>query len=408
MMLLKLAWRNVFRHKRRTMITATAISVGLGAMIMSNTMMNGMDSMASFNIINYESGHLEIFKTGYYREEGLFPLDTIIEEPAPLIEAVRNIPGVQGVTARVKFPARISNGIDEYPVLGVGIDPVKDRDVFKIAQSVVSGRYFENTEDILIGAELARTMEIDIGSFITVITRDQNGTYNAYDFIVSGVLVTDHPLFDANAVVMDLAITQELLALGQGVTELSIRLGRSANIQAFQTRIAEVVGNEYEVLNYKEVYGSIFEVSGFKRFMQFMVALIVVVIAAVGIINTMLMAVMERIPEIGTLKAMGFQNNVIIKLFMYEGGIIGMFGSLLGCVYGLIVSLYFVIIGLDFSSFFDAAEMGYPVKFIMKGQIDFGMVVTVFLFGIIVSLLVTLWPVRRATRLQPVDALRHV
>lgn len=407
-MLLKLAWRNVFRHRRRTMITAAAISVGLGAMIMSNTMMNGMDTMASYNIINYETGHLEIFKTGYYREEGLFPLDTIIEEPAPLIEAVRNIPGVQAVTARVKFPARISNGIDEYPVLGIGVDPATESDVFRIEQSVVAGHYLENAEDILIGVELSKTMDIDIGSLITVITRDRNGTYNAYDFIVSGVIVTDHPLFDANAVIMDHAMTQELLALGQGVTELSVRLGRSANVQAYQTRIAEAVGSKYEVLNYKEVYGSIFEVSGFKRFMQFMVALIVVVIAAVGIINTMLMAVMERIPEIGTLKAMGFQNSVIIKLFMYEGGIIGMFGSVLGCVYGLIVSLYFVIVGLDFTSFFDSAEMGYPVKFVLKGQIDFGMVVTVFLFGVIVSLLVTLWPVRRATRLQPVDALRHV
>jgi len=407
-MLLKLAWRNVFRHKRRTQITAAAISIGLGAMIISNTMMNGMDSLASYNIINYETGHLEVFAAGYYREEGLFPLDTIIDEPDPLIAAVQDIPGVKGVTARVKFPARISNGIDEYPVLGIGIDPATESDVFKIEQSVVAGHYLENPEDILIGAELAKTMDIDIGSLITVITRDRNGTYNAYDFIVSGVLLTDHPLFDVNAVVMDLDITQELLSLNQGVTELSVRLGRAANVQTMQSRITEAIDKGYEVLTYKEVYGSIFEVSGFKRLMQFIIALVVVVIAAVGIINTMLMAVIERIPEIGTLKAMGFGNKEIIKLFMYEGGIIGMFGSVLGCMYGLVASLFLVIVGIDLTSFFNTADMGYPVKFIMKGQIDPGMVGIVFVFGIVVSLLVTLWPVRRATRLQPVDALRHV
>lgn len=407
-MLLKLAWRNVFRHRRRTMITAAAISVGLGAMIMSNTMMNGMDTMASYNIINYETGHLEVFAAGYYREEGLFPLDTIIDEPGSLLAAVQDIKGVKAVTERVKFPARISNMVDEFPVLGIGVDIASEAGVFRIEESVVAGRYLEKAEDILIGIELAQTMDCDTGSFITVITRDRNGTYNAYDFIVSGLIQTDHPLFDANAVVMDITLAQELLALDQGVTELSIRLDNGSNVLKMQDRVAKNIGNGYEVLTYKEVYGSIFEVSGFKRLMQFMVAMIVVIIASVGIINTMLMAVIERIPEIGTLKAMGFQNNVIVKLFMYEGGIIGLFGSLLGCVYGLIASLFFVIIGIDLTSFFNTADLGYPVKFIMKGRIDPGMVGIVFIFGIVVSLLVTLWPVRRATRLQPVDALRHV
>ncbi len=408
MKILLLAWRNVFRHKRRTLITAAAISVGLGAMVMSNTLMNGMDKIASWNIINYETGHFEIFASGYYREEGMFPLDTIIDDPEPLLAIVRDIKGISGVTERVKFPARVNNGIDEFPVLAIGIDLNTEFDVFKTNKTVVTGHFIEKPDDILIGTELANTMEVDEGSVLTIITRDKYGTYNAYDFIVAGLITTEHPLFDANAVIMDINVTQELLSLGKGVTELNIRIRDESKVPDMKEVIQSKVGADYEVYTYKELYASIFEVSGIKRVGQLMIALVVVIIAAVGIINTMLMAVMERIPEIGTLKAMGFQNHDIVKMFLYEGGIIGIFGSLLGCLYGLLLSLYIVFVGIDLSSVFDSSDLGYPLKFVLKGTIDPALVLLVFVFGVIVSVLVTLWPVRRATKLQPVDALRHV
>jgi ABC-type lipoprotein release transport system permease subunit len=407
-MFLKLAWRNVFRHRRRTWITAAAISIGLGAMIMSNTLMNGMDNMASYNIINYETGHLEIFADGYYREEGMFPLDTVIEDADQVQNIVRGINGVQGLTERVKFPARVSNGIVEFPVLAIGINTRTESNVFRVRESVVTGHYLEDPSNVLIGTHLANTMEIDTGAILTVIMRDRNGTYNAFDFIVTGLIYTQHPVLDGNAAFIDIGVAQELLALKQGVTEISVRVDNGSKVLQVQKRLQQALGEKYEVYNYKELYASIFEVSGLKRFMQFIVALVVVIIAAVGIINTMLMAVIERIPEIGTLKAMGFRNRSIIKMFLYEGGIIGIFGSVLGCVYGLVVSLIFVFVGLDFSSLFDTAELGYPLEFVLKGRIDPFMVCIIFIFGVFVSIVVTLWPVRRATRLKPVDALRHV
>jgi ABC-type lipoprotein release transport system permease subunit len=406
--ILILAWRNVFRHRRRTLITAAAISVGLAAMITSNTMMNGMDKIASQNIIHYETGHFEIFAKGYYREEGMFPLDTIIDDPDPLYRIVRDIKGVGGVTQRVKFPARVNNGIDEFPVLAIGINTQTESDVFKTDKAVVAGRYIDSAEDILVGTELSKIMNVEEGSLLTIITRDKYGTYNAYDFIVAGLINTEHPLFDGNAVVMDIAVAQELLSLGKGVTEISVKIRDESRISEMKKTIISVIGDDYEVYTYKELYASIFEISGFKRIMQFMIALVVVIIAAVGIINTMLMAVMERIPEIGTLKAMGFQNLDIVKMFLYEGGIIGVFGSFMGCFYGLLISLFIIFVGIDLSSFFDSSELGYPVRFVLKGEIDPGMMLVVFAFGVFVSVMVTLWPVRRATKLQPVDALRHV
>jgi len=408
MKLLHIAWRNVFRHTRRTIITAAAISVGLSAMVFMNTMMNGVDKMASRNIIDYETGHLEIFALGYYREEGAFPLDTIVRDPEPVIREIEDVPGIKAITPRVKFQASISNGIDELPVLGMGIDIQKDKEVFEIANSVVEGTYLRREGDVLIGKDLAGDMDLFVGSFLTIITKDRNGTYNAYDLTVSGIINTGHPLFDRNIAVLPIVQAQELLAIGKGVTELSIRASNENKLAALRQDLTSQVGKNYEILTWKELNAAIFEVSGFKRAGQFIIALVVVIIAAVGIINTMLMAVMERIPEIGTLKAMGFSNSGIVRMFIYEGGIIGIFGSLLGCLIGFLVSLYIVYVGLDFSNVFGNMDIVYPMKFIIKGELDYLMILYVFLFGIFVSVFVTLWPVQKATKLQPVDALRHV
>jgi ABC-type lipoprotein release transport system permease subunit len=208
--------------------------------------------------------------------------------------------------------------------------------------------------------------------------------------------------------ILSIGQAQQLLAIGQGVTELCIRARNENELASLREDLSSHIGEDYEILTWKELNAAIFEVSGFKRAGQFMIALVVVIIAAVGIINTMLMAVMERIPEIGTLKAMGFSNSGIVEMFIYEGGIIGVFGSLLGCIIGFFVSLYFVYIGLDFSSFFKNMDIVYPMKFIIKGELDYLMLLYVFLFGVFISVFVTLWPVRKAIKLQPVDALRHV
>jgi putative ABC transport system permease protein len=373
-----------------------------------NTMMNGVDTLASRNIIDYETGHLEIFATGYYREEGVFPLDTIIQDPQRVIGTIEDVSGIKTIAPRVKFQATISNGIDELPVLGMGIDIQQDKKVFEIVNSVVEGTYLQQAGDVLVGKDLAGDMDLKLGSFLTIITKDRNGTYNAYDLTVTGIINTGHPLFDRNMAIITIGQAQELLAIGTGVTEMSIRAHDENRLDQLKNDLENKLGKDYEVLNWKELNAAIFEVSGFKRAGQFIIALVVVIIAAVGIINTMLMAVMERIPEIGTLKAMGYSNSRIVRMFVYEGGIIGAFGSLLGCFIGFLLSLYITYVGLDFSNYFQNMDIVYPIKFIIKGEIDYFMIFYVFLFGIFVSVFVTLWPVQKATKLEPVDALRHV
>jgi len=407
MKFIRLAWRNVFRHPRRTVITSAAISIGLAAMIYMDTLMNGLDDLAVRNILDYESSHLEVFSADYKHEPGFFPLDALVSKS--IINRVKNQKGVAGVTGRIKFQTNITNGADELPILGIGVDRAKEDGVFQTPKAVVKGYFIKTEYELVIGSDLAKDLEIDTGALVTLIVRDKNGAFNAFDFTVVGIMNTSHPLLDRNAVIIPLSTAQRLLAFSDDeVTELCIRLTDSNKIESIKIAINGVLGSDYQVLSYRELNRQIFEISGVKRSGQFFTALIVVIIAAVGIINTMLMAVMERIPEIGTLKAMGFSNSVIMRLFLYEGGIIGAFGSLLGVILGLVFSLHLVYYGWDLSSMFENIDIIYPTEFYIKGAISPITVLFVFFFGVFVSVIVTLWPVRRATRLNPVDALRYV
>ncbi|MEO0115707.1 MAG: FtsX-like permease family protein [candidate division WOR-3 bacterium] len=407
MLIFNLAWRNVFRHTRRSIITAIAISVGLSAMVFMDTMMNGVDKMAQQNIIDYETGNLVIFAKGYYREEGFFPIDTIIENPQSLINQLKTIAGIKAIVPRVKFQSHISNGIDEISVLVIGIDKADEAKVFKTPKAVVKGSFLQNSDELLIGEFLARDLNLTIGSPLTVIARNRYGTYDAQDFIVTGIINTGHPLLDRNAVLIPIEAAQNLLAIENGVTELAIK-SQSNNLTELKAAISQKLGEEYEVYTWRELNASIFEISGMKRAFQFLLALVVVIIAAVGIVNTMLMAVMERVTEIGTLKALGFSNGKILKMFLWEGTIIGGFGSLIGSLFGWLGSLYLVIYGIDLSGRFKDINIVYPIKFIIKGEINYPMMLFIFVFGFCISILVTLLTVRRVTRLEPISALRHL
>ena len=193
------------------------------------------------------------------------------------------------------------------------------------------------------------------------------------------------------------------------VTEISIKSSdQPKKISMLKQVITKKLGKNYEVYAWDELNAAIFQILGLKRTFGFLLGLIVLIIAAIGIVNTMLMAVMERIPEIGTLKAMGFSNAKIIRMFLYEGGIIGGFGSFIGSVLGFLFSLYFVFVGLDYTQQFKGTAMNFPMKWIFKGELSFMTIVWVFVFGVAVSVLATLLPVRKAAKLEPIDALRHV
>jgi len=421
MSLIKMGMRNIFRFKKRTFITLSAVSLGLALLIIGITMMNGVDKHSLNNIIDSQTSHLKIFKKGYFEEKDELPTDKIMGTSDGLLEDIRKLGPVAGAEKRILFPASLIKGSDELPCVGIGIEPGFDPSVFNIKQSLIEGEWIDEGEyQILIGKSFAEDLTLGVGDIVTarVITsrEDNKFTWNAVDFEIKGIFDTANPNVNSAFVYLPIQQAQEVMSLESGVTEIVIRLRSNDTemISEVKDSIQGLImksGVSYEVFSWDELAGDFLAISKMKTKNTSMLIMIMLFIASMGIINTMLMAVLERTREIGMMMAMGMKKSEIKKVFLFEGGFIGVLGSLLGCILGSLGSWYLEIYGISLKSFGESyteiVAALYPLKDKFYADLTFGPVFYTFLLGTFISVIATYYPASRAAKMDPVEALRH-
>jgi ABC-type lipoprotein release transport system permease subunit len=406
-MLFKLAFRNIFRHFTRTFLTFLAIALGLAMLIWIDSLLTGIDQDSFEKIINYETGHIKILDRGYREDEENLPLDKSIEDPAALIQKVEMDPEVAGVTSRINFRVMLSDGRDQYPAVGIAVNPADDQTVFFLKQAVAKGEFLEGTEEaMLLGEALADDFSVDVGDYMTILTRTKYDTYQALDLRIKGILRTEDVKIDYAAAVIPLALGQESLDMGMGVTEIDIKLKDPDKIQEFRDKLAKEVPG-LEVATWKELAADVVAIARAKRGGTSFVLFSVFIIALIGISNTILLAAFERTREIGMMAAMGMRRGQIVRLFVLEGAMIGVLGSITGCLLGVLINIPLVNYGIDFGYVMrDLGDIGYRQTAIMRGVWNPAMIVTAFVAGIIISAITSIYPARVAAKMEPTEALR--
>ena len=407
-MLFKLAFRNIFRNFRRTFFTFIAIAMGLALMLTMDSILQGIDTQSFAKIINYETGHVKIFSLGYQKDKDNLPLDKLIASPEAIAGLIKIDPEVAGITSRVNFRLMLSDRIDEIPAIGIAVNPQDDESVFQLRQAVEQGTFLSGSEEaMLIGDKLAKDFGVGVGDYLTIVARTKYETYQALDLRIKGILKTDDPQIDWFSVVIPLSVGQKSLDLSNAVSEIDIKLKNINDVDAFKRKLeTEVPGTD--VLTWKDLSEDVIGVSQAKYKAIFTIFLCIVLISLIGISNTILMAAFERVKEIGTMGAMGMRRGEIVKLFVLEGTMIGLLGSIAGCLIGAaLIGFWSVPVGLDFSNF--ARQMG-PVGFRTTGKIvgewHLIMFPIAFVFGLAVSALTSIYPAFVASRLEPSEALR--
>ncbi|MFH1387202.1 MAG: FtsX-like permease family protein [bacterium] len=408
-MIIRLAWRNIFRNFRRTFLTFLSIALGLAMLIIIDSMLTGIDQESFNKIINYETGHIKIFDRGYRADEENFPLDKAIADPAPLIGKVGLAPEVAGVTSRINFRIMLSDGVDQYPAVGIAVNPADDQAVFLLKQAVAKGEFLTGTEEaMLIGEGLAEDFKVDVGDYMTILTRTKYDTYQAIDLRIKGILKTEDPKIDYAAVVIPLGLGQDSLDMGKSVTEIDIKLKDPAMIKEFRDKLAKELPG-LEVATWQELAADVVAIAQAKRGGTSFVLFSVFIIALIGISNTILLAAFERTREIGMMAAMGMRRGQIIRLFVLEGAMIGFLGSIMGCLLGILINIPFVKYGINWGFIMrDVGDIGYRVTGVSHGIWNINMIVTAFVAGIVISALTSIYPARVASRLEPTEALKRV
>ncbi len=407
--MIKLAYRNVMRNRRRSIITFIAIACGLGAMVIGQGVLIGIGEQSERNLMDNETAHIKVFAPGYLDNKESEPLDYSIEDPDRIVSELRKLPLVEGASERVAFPIMLNDGVNDLPCLAVGIDPESDANVFKISGAITDGNYLSGGDDgMLIGSGLAKIFEVGVGDYLTIITRTLYDAIEARDLRIEGIVDTGNPNIDRNTVYVPIGLARDSLEMDRKATEIAIRIKNLRHISQAEKGIKGVLsenGIKADVSTWDKLAEDFLKLHRMKKSGQGIIMAIIVVITAVGIANTMLMASFERTREIGALMALGMKPRRVLLLFLLEGAIIGGIGSLVGCLIGGAVTYYWEVYGIDLSSYGDM-DLGYPVKGVFYAALTFSSLVYTFIFGVFVSIIASLYPARRASRLEPTEALR--
>jgi putative ABC transport system permease protein len=410
-MLFKMAIRNVFRHTRRTMITAVAIGVGLMFMIMIDSLFAGVENQTMRNILETDNSELVLYPAGVFEDRFLFPLDTLIEDASALSAKLESdYSDVISAAPRLRFAIFAMAPEAELFAFGMGIDPETDRKVFDLQNKIEEGRFLEADGDLVIGAGLAKELQVTLGDYIMIQTRSRRGVMDVREYEITGILNTSNPLINANAVLITLADAQLILEAPGAASEIDLHIKgdpkETERLDILGAEIGENLGADFELYTWLNLNAGLFEIAGQKKSGGYLIGLIVVVIALVGIVNTMLLSIYERIPELGTMRAMGFSKGNIRWMMLMEGSVIGFFGGLFGVILGLAVVIPLTEVGIDFSSLMGDFEMPMPIDLHYRGEYNFGYMAFTFFLGWIISTVITLIPAGKATKIEPSEALR--
>ena len=418
-MTFRIAIRNVFRHKTRSIITLSAIAFGCVSLIFVGGFFEDMFFKMRESYIKGHTGHLQIYRRDFFEHGSGRPFQYLIESPAALLPLITQIPGVSSVTQRLEFAGLISTGETTISCLAQGIEPAHEptirlsdaanpkQDLPSLGGSVIeSGEPLADQQPyaVLLGRGLAGGIDAKAGDSLVLVAHTVDGAINALDVNVAGLFYTSSKAFDDHTLRIPLATAQQLLQT-QAIQSLVVMLRRTEDTARIRQAVEQLIAREgldLEVKSWDQIsdfYSKTRELFG-RMFM--ILKLVIAIIVVLSIYNTMNMAVVERTSEIGTIMAMGTKRRRVIRLFLYEGALLGSFGGLLGILIGAGVTWLVRSVGIPMPP-----PPGATMTWVSEPQIVPSVLGFVFLLALLTSLISSLYPAYKASRLEIAQALRH-
>ncbi len=408
-MLFKMAFRNVLRNKRRSILTAVGIIIAVMLIIYAQALFTGMIGNMIENTAHIKTGHVRIVTPEYLRREKLFPLEEAVYITPALDSVIDATPEVEAFTYRIPFGVLLSKDERSKPAFGTAIDVEREKGFLDLSGEnyLIEGSYLEASDEaILIGKGLAEELGFKVGDSLVIITSTAYGSPSGMNLTIKGIVQLGHANLDDNAFYIPLAAGQQLLDLKGRAAEVLVLLDTKDNSEKVASRWQAEAGEAMGLKFVPWQQDDLLSMMSMAFRIYWVIYAIILLIASATIINTMLMAVFERIKEIGILKAMGMRGNRILWLLTAEASMIGLFGALIGAVLGVILAL--IAPQVNFSSL-AGQDMG-SIYFnpIIPVNLTPGVVLACFAFGWFIATFTALYPARQGTKVRPAEALRRI
>lgn len=405
---LYLALRNIFRNKRRTSITFLAITSGSIAIVVFGGYVEYTYWGLRETVINTQTGHIQLYKKGYIDKGVADPAKYLIKDPYSIekdLMVFPNVKYIRMISNRLTFSGLISTGEKTLACKGIGVDPEKEEEMAYF-ESIVDGIQLtaEMEDEGIIGAELMKALGAKVGDYVTLLTTTIDGIINAMDFKIAGVAQTGTKAYDSVFVKLPIKFVRQILNT-DSAEKILIVLDNTEDVKTVVPLIEDIIeekGLDLELRTWDKLTEFYHKVVNLYDGIFGVMNAIIGIIVFFSIANTMSMSVFERVNEIGTLRAIGTTRWNITKLFLVEGVLIGVMGGLIGVIMGCVVAQ---IINLN-GGIQIAPPPGMTVGFTTEILIVPEVLLYAFSLTLIVSVLSSLYPAIKASRLKIVDALR--
>lgn len=404
-MYLRLAFKNIFRNKARSLITLAAIAFGCISLIIAGGFIEDIFFKIRESYIHSFLGHIQVYKKGFFEKGVARPFDYMISSPDEVMKKISRVEHVRSVTPRLEFSGLLSTGEATISFIGQGVDPKGEKEISTFLL-IEKGENLSGKEpyNIIIGKGLSEALAVKVGDPIILVTNTKGGAINALDMNTKGIFYTASKAFDDRAVRLPIESAQKLLHTGD-VQTLVVLLDKTEDTDIAAKGLENLFrkeGLDLEVKPWYEMADFYTKtVDLFKR--QFLVLkLIIGVIVILSVFNTMNMSVLERVGEIGTIMALGTKKGGVVTLFILEGLILGIIGGAAGLAGGYLLAAVISYVGIPMPP-----PPGSTVSWTAQVRIVPDLFLFSFVLAVVTAVVSSVYPSFKASRLEIAEALRH-
>jgi len=404
-MLLKIAWRNIWRNRGRSLVVLGSIVVGIWALIAAVGFMNAFMVGYQADIINHDISNLQIHNPEFKKDQ---EVKYVIPEGHKKANEIRQWANVDAVTTRIIVNGMIASPKKAAGVQIRGVDLVNEAKVTRIDSLIDDGAYFEGVRrnPVLIGKKLAETLKVGVKSKVVLTFTDANNNLTSAAFRVAGIIKSSSLNLSERYAFVRQQDLNKILGLNGAVHEIAILTAPQTNDDIVASKYNKMFPDDLAE-TWKEIAPELSLLQEMYSSMLYVLIIIVMIALAFGIVNTMLMAVLERIRELGMLMAVGMTKIRVFTMVMLETIFIGVLGSPLGLLFGWLTINYYSNVGLDLTEYSEGLEsFGYDS--ILYPYVGMEAYYSIVIAVVITAFVGAIYPAWKAVKLKPVEALHTI
>lgn len=399
----RMAWRNVWRNHRRSLVTIAAMTLALSVELLYSGLVSGMFVDMEDDVTEMESGDIQVMSPDYLDRPSLY---TVVEDHEAIISRLTD--AGYAATPRLMSGGLAAAGELSAGVAFVGVDPVRDATVLRLHEAIAEGQWLDeaDAEGILVGGGLARTLDLSIGSEVLVLSQGADGSTANALFTVRGILMSVAAGLDRAAILMPEQTFRELMVLPDGAHKIIVRRPEGVELNAAAGAVGGMAGDE-KVMTWAQLNPILAQMLQGVQGMIVVLYVIVYVAVAILILNAMLMAVFERIQEFGVLKAIGYSPGQVMSMMVIEGMIQATVALFAGLAISALPMWYLQTHGIDVGSLAGISMVGMTMPPVWRGYYTLDAMLTPIILLFFIVFFAVLYPAIKAARIQPVEAMHH-